>query len=637
MQYKIAVIDRGIEITHKRLKDAKITEVTISETDKGYSVLNQYHGDSSGHGTAIAGIIHKHLPETELVSVKLLGRNDVLDEDLLCEGLKWCAENQSVIIINVSLGIATSAPSEKLYNACKYAFDRGKIIVAACHNYFEKDCYPAYFPFVYSVACGIVKDKFEFKYLGHGTINLLAKGTTQRTCWNNNELKICNGTSYATAHMTGIIGSYLKSTSNFSNSGLQFFLENQSTTTIRELHHQKIEENSVIGRYSADELDKTGTALFKNGQSLLFARRILVMPADDKEINTLVEFADEANCEIVSAISYPRMLETGFRKNSTTVPVIKRIPNKEEFEKIDTLVVGYVFNNMFDANILFAQRVIEIAISLKKNFVTWDRKSYEYIKACAEKDLHYHGLIRFVGIDDRIHEKVIQFQSLPPVKTPVISIIGTSNRQGKITTQLRVKQILKNAGYKVSHLSTEPQGVLLDSDFTFPYGGPEGTENVYIDSSKWNLFLHCAIKGIQYYNEPDIIMTGTQGGVVPRALIHGQPKNTMLSSLNFLTATEPDACICAINPSDSIDLILNTVNVLNIYCKAKVLFFVMTPWSRTFKEVDKKTLAQHQILTASELETQMTEFQKHLQRPVLNIMDQNNDQQILEIIQDYFS
>ena len=112
-------------------------------------------------------------------------------------------------LINISMGIHTSNPTEQLEKVCEKAFKRGIIINASSYYHAEKPCYPAHFNTVYGVGVGLVQNKHEFKFLEASPTNILAKGGFQRIANIGDTFKFGSGTSLATAHFTGILGSFL--------------------------------------------------------------------------------------------------------------------------------------------------------------------------------------------------------------------------------------------------------------------------------------------------------------------------------------------------------------------------------------------------------------------------------------------
>lgn len=233
---------------------------------------------------------------------------------------------------------------------------------------------------------------------------------------------------------------------------------------------------------------------------------------------------------------------------------------------------------------------------------------------------------------------MIKFKHLPALTCPVVAVIGTGSGQGKITTQLRLRNILRSAGYKVSHVSTEPQASLFGADALFPYGH---NSTVYLDLNRWEEFLQFALQGVQHFNTPNIIITGTQGGVVPKT--PGATSNfeaSVLRTLQYLIGVKPDAIICAINPHDDMELVNRTLSTVFSFCKTKLLFYVMSPFEKSTKAYRKDTdelLVENRLLSKKEYEEQLRNKSEMVALPVLNILDKANDKFILETIENAFS
>lgn len=636
MNFKVAIIDSGVDKNHTRLKACRVEGVTIAYVQNQYSYHPGEYNDASGHGTAIAAIIHRITPDAGLVAVKLAGAGNRITENLLLEGINWCLAQPDIRVINISLGVAGRNPDPKLYEVCKSAHQRGVLIVAAAYNQPGVTCYPAAFPFVYGVSTGLVAEKLDYGYLGEGCTNVLAKGTTQRVAWKDNSFRITSGNSYATAHFTGIVSKLVQHNPRSTADELRKLLIKQAKPGVQELQYVHHTESTAVQPGEASKnLDRLGKKLFTN-PCPDFAGNVALFPASEKEINTLIEFSGQCNVTIAACIDFPKKLSLQQEKRLLPVPVLQRQPTDEEFAAIDTLVIGYFLDQLFDANILFGYELIDRSLSLHKNLITWDVHVYKLVKKKIKELKHpYRGRVYFPKVDKGTLTKVSCFRHLPKISVPVVAVIGTSNKQGKITTQLRLKQILTREGYRVSHLSTEPQGLLLGADAVFPYGHKS---NVYLDEKAWSYFLPTFLRGIQQFNQPHLILAGTQGWTIPRAILAGEVAGNVLSSMHFLTGIQPDAVICAINPQDPEELIRNTLEAVRIFCEAKVLFCVMTPWLRRFKEGGvNKAIANYSYLNPDELRERMQAYQDRLGIPIIDVMDQNNDSFILETLQNAFS
>jgi uncharacterized NAD-dependent epimerase/dehydratase family protein len=208
--------------------------------------------------------------------------------------------------------------------------------------------------------------------------------------------------------------------------------------------------------------------------------------------------------------------------------------------------------------------------------------------------------------------------------------VGTGSKQGKITTQLRIKNILQRAGYNVSHISTEPQGVVLGADFVFPYGHKS---DVYIKQEVWSTFLDTTLRGVQEYNHPNIIITGTQSHTIPKNITLAVTPGSAFDSLCYLTGVRPDVIVCTISPDDTAEYIQRTIQTIEIFCgKVKLLFYVLSPLVGNGKD-----LSNYNFLSMEELNKKMNALSKILGRPVINIMDNDQNSFILNSIQDALS
>ncbi|UKB84720.1 hypothetical protein LF887_03490 [Chryseobacterium sp. MEBOG06] len=98
----------------------------------------------------------------------------------------------------------------------------------------------------------------------------------------------------------------------------------------------------------------------------------------------------------------------------------------------------------------------------------------------------------------------------------------------------------------------------------------------------------------------------------------------------------PDAIICTISPHDEIDFIKKTISVTTSYVDGQLLFYSLSPY--TYKKlnniIDKSTMYR---LSDDEYEECRKRMEKELEKPVLNIKDENNYSSVLELIQNNFS
>lgn len=631
---RIAVVDSGIDPDHPRLENLRCSGVSFVQDESSHvSTVTDYE-DLLGHGTASAAIIYKFCREAEYVAVKIFQNELVSSEKTLSTAISWCIEN-SIDIINLSLGILTNSPSEELLRVCDEAHYRNIVIVAAGHHNSNNDCYPACYPSTFGVTWGNVPDFRKHGYIPDSPIEFIAKGTIQRVATIDGGYRIRSGTSLACAYFTGIVAATLESHHKMDLTTLKRHLVDNADRNIKPIQFGRQTRQIDFPAVRSNEMEAVRKQVFSSRIDQNWVGRLGVFPASEKEMRAFVELPDYASFPVTKYLDYPRKVD--FRKLSLSKkeeavsPATGPSPNS--IESFDTLVLGYYSDQMFESNIRYGRSLVDKCLLENKNIFAFDFRLQSELQEHM-RNHPYNGKIYVPGVTQRLFDDVMKFRYLPPVKVPVLGVIGTSNRQGKFTTQLRVKRIMENAGYRVSYLSSEPQGELFGANMTFPYGYQSAA---HIEQEKWQFFLRTYLKGVSEFQRPHAILTGTQGTTIPRGnrdLIIGNETDT----LRFLIGTIPDRFICAVNPQDSIGYIRNVCKVVSVFCKASPIFFVMTPWKRVFEKTETgQTVAKHLTLDEDEKNACRTRFEEALNMPVIDIMDHNNDGLILRTIEAEFS
>ncbi|MCD7963757.1 MAG: NAD-dependent epimerase/dehydratase family protein [Rikenellaceae bacterium] len=252
------------------------------------------------------------------------------------------------------------------------------------------------------------------------------------------------------------------------------------------------------------------------------------------------------------------------------------------------------------------------------------------IKEYKNKYPKYSGIVYHPEITSETLKILNIFKYLPENKVPVLAVVGTSSKQGKFSAQLVIKNVLEKEGYNVGFFATEPQGELYGASFSFPYGH---LSSVTIDPNESLDAVPIIMKGIETFNNPHIILAGTQSGLVPRSIKQQGMGKTELMNICVLSAMKPDGLICAINPDDSLETIENTLKVAKIYTKSEIIFMIMTPYKRT----DEKGDLNFRKLEPLEYITAREKIIRHFNIPVIDIMDSQNEEFILNEIENFFS
>src|SRR5262245_12425996 len=198
----IAVIDSGIDQTHPDLRGS-VVEVFSGVSGAG----------NDTHGTEISGIISAHgivrgvAPEAKLLDVRVFagdrGRPSTATTFNLVRGIDW-ALSKGARVLNMSF----AGPSDSLLEeSIKTAGAKGAITVAAAGNGGPQapPAYPAAYPGVIAVTAIDVADRL-YTFANRGNyISVAAPGVDVLAPSGNHAHQIVSGTSYAAAHVSGIV------------------------------------------------------------------------------------------------------------------------------------------------------------------------------------------------------------------------------------------------------------------------------------------------------------------------------------------------------------------------------------------------------------------------------------------------
>jgi subtilisin family serine protease len=205
----VAVIDSGIDVTHPDLSGVIAgTFATFDPDEKPHT-----------HGTAVAGAIASQArlrlmgvaPAARILAVKAFGTTDASAEGTtmnILKGLEWSMQN-GARVINMSFA-GPDAPVMR--NVLDGAAKRGIILIAAVGNAGPKSppLYPASDENVIAVSATDAEDKL-FPASNRGTyISVAAPGVDILLPAPDQGYQVTSGTSFAAAHVTGIVALMLQ-------------------------------------------------------------------------------------------------------------------------------------------------------------------------------------------------------------------------------------------------------------------------------------------------------------------------------------------------------------------------------------------------------------------------------------------
>ena len=196
MPVKVAVLDSGVEFLAGVSVEKSINLV------KSEQELPYYMNDMTGHGTAIADIIHRVCPEAQIYSVKVMDAQNRGRLSDIVAGIYWCIE-QDVDIINMSFG--TNTKSDILEKAIQAAAEKGILMVGSVGNGGTEGTveYPAAFQQVIAVgAVNTAARKTEESAAGE-EVELVAPGEQIAAKSVLGLETVISGTSMAVPHVVG--------------------------------------------------------------------------------------------------------------------------------------------------------------------------------------------------------------------------------------------------------------------------------------------------------------------------------------------------------------------------------------------------------------------------------------------------
>ncbi len=201
---RVAVVDSGIDADHPALGGCVDVDhgVLIREHDGETEDVVGPHGDSFGHGTACAGIIHALAPAARITSVKVLGAGLSGRAVVFLRGLAWAIE-QRFDVINLSLGTSRRDWALPFYELCDEAYFQNCFVVTAANNV-TRPSFPSLYAAVASVACNLATDPLRFHYNPDPPTEFLARGIDVELPWLDGGWTVGTGNSYAAPHIAGI-------------------------------------------------------------------------------------------------------------------------------------------------------------------------------------------------------------------------------------------------------------------------------------------------------------------------------------------------------------------------------------------------------------------------------------------------
>lgn len=198
---RICIVDSGIDLGHPAVGGIDGAWVVRSGDDDEV-VETDTEGDSSGHGTACAGIVRSLAPDCELYSVRVLGPKATGSGRALLAGLEWAIE-QGFEVINMSLSTNRSKFAAFLHELADRAYFKRSLLVCSAHNT-PVESFPWRFSSVVSVGSHEETDPLSFFYNPSPPVEFYARGLEVEIAWPGGGTVTATGNSFATPHLAAI-------------------------------------------------------------------------------------------------------------------------------------------------------------------------------------------------------------------------------------------------------------------------------------------------------------------------------------------------------------------------------------------------------------------------------------------------
>lgn len=200
---RVAVLDTGVDTTHP---DLAALDIAGSWQPDGNNWTACQPHDPGGHGTGIAGIIHRLAPRAQILSVMVLGPDQRQHQHEILASGAMLAIREGATILNCSLGTPESDYRFAFYRRwTDAAFRAGRLVVAAASNLdVSAPELPAFLPQVVGVSSEDLPEGRLAWCEGH-PVPVRAPGHLIRLALPGGGYDVRSGSSFAAAYVSGLL------------------------------------------------------------------------------------------------------------------------------------------------------------------------------------------------------------------------------------------------------------------------------------------------------------------------------------------------------------------------------------------------------------------------------------------------
>jgi uncharacterized NAD-dependent epimerase/dehydratase family protein len=623
----VAVVDTGIDPSHPAVGSVR-AGTGLATTETGKVSLSTNFLDDFGHGTACAALIRRIAPDCDLMAVKITNGRTPIPPSSLAEGILWAVSN-GAHVISVSVGTAASSGrgSEGLVAACRHAEAAGAILLAAESND-GSISFPAALETAIAVAAGEDnRGPHDYVVDPSDRRRFIAYGGYQRVAWLEPRYLFLSGASFAAARMAGIAALAREHCGSVSREEFLDILAYNVTHRGSSNRGHRAPTRSVVSRDAAE--------LTVSSRSIDSIRRASVFPFS-KEVHSLVRFRHLLPFELVSVsdIAGRRTVgkDSGTLLGLPTNGLVVSARLEEAMESADTLILG------FTSRLGQLQRR-EVGTDILARALRAGKNVYSFEPFL----LPHHGDLLTEAAERRLriawpaltYEDLLELRRSvrEPVdyhETPILGIFGTSPSQGKFTLQVLLGNALRTMGYRVAQIGTEHQSLLFGMVDCFPSGH---VSNVFLRPPKWREYFHLRYQQLKRDMDPDIIIIGSQGGIVPFSLSHSPLGPATSYALLFLMAIRADVYFLTVNHEDDDRMIQDSIDLLRILGKGRTVLLALSTLRKRLSRSYGRVVIHHESVPPPEQEETLRRLEARFRLPAVSILDPEGPNRLVEIVQ----
>lgn len=603
----IGLIDSGLSSNHTHLMDKVVSCYDAVEKCK---IDKIFLNDKIGHGTACAAAIANEIDEFDLHVIKVFDDQLTTNSKHLISALKHCF-SLNLDIVNISMGSLDFTYEKEINELCNRLYEEKYTLVIAAGNNTGTKCLPACLKSVIQVdgradlSIGEIdidaNKKIVYGYSGR-----------RRLEWKDGGKNIVDGESFLCAEVTGKVASvYIVGKKNL---------------------YKDIFERLLPGKNLLNNsLNLVNMHREENVNNFFEISNAIIYPYN-KEMESLIRYRELLDFKITNVVDL--ILKGDVGKDVAEIIgidksgiILKSNLNYElSREDVDTLILGDLseLSRLYSKN-LCVENTLK-AFNAKKNVVSielLDEDDYKYLKK--EAVAQGRGFFSLNTLSEEWNGKIS-----PQVgrNFPIVGIYGTGPKVGKFSLQILLDKYMSKIGYKVSIVSTEPQGFLF-GHYSLPLGNLKLLSHIAFEN-QIDAIRNITIKAIQN-EKPEILFIGGQSSFVPLDKSIATNFNSLTSIMTML-AVKPDSSILCVSPSDSIEYIKRTICAIESFGYGVVGLIVVSNFERTIVQKRGVNRIQKRHLSTQELVEVKNHLKQEFDIDVADIITNEGVRQIIKSI-----